>query len=154
MPDEMFFTSDERSLRRGKRRAARTETCRPCVIQTRDGITKQFEGVVLDMNAHGLRIRAIEPVPVGTEVTVQLMRDDTFQEPFSRPLDGAVVRREADPEGFMDHGIRLKEPTVRRPEPRPVETRRSTPPPARGRTKMHTLDVTIGDEKRFGAKRR
>jgi hypothetical protein len=153
MPDEMFFTSGDRALRRGKRREKRTETCRPCVIQTRDGVTHQVEGVVLDMNAYGLRVRALDAVPVGTRVSVQLMRDDSFEEPISRPLEGAVVRRESA-DGFADLGIRLHERRIARPEPRPAFER--TPRPAQDRPavrRMHTIDFTVGDEG-LGTRRR
>ena len=146
MPDEMFFTSDERSLRRGKRREARTEICRPCVIQTRDGVLHRAEGVVLDMNPFGMRVRMLDPVPIGSAISIQLMRDDTFDEPFSRPLEGAVVRSESNAEGFVDHGIQLEEPLIvdppQRPVPRPAfqpfDTKRVTPG-------MHTIDFTVGD---------
>jgi len=146
MPDEMFFTSDERSLRRGKRREARTEICRPCVIQTRDGVLHRAEGVVLDMNPFGMRVRMLDSVPVGSTISIQLMRDDNFDEPFSRPLEGAVVRNESSADGFVDHGIRLEEPVIvepeQRPVPRPAFQPLDTKRPTRG---MLTIDFTVGD---------
>ena len=146
MPDDMFFTQDERSLRRGKRREKRTEICRPCVIQTRDGVLQRAEGVVLDMNPYGMRIRMLDSLPVGSTVSIQLMRDDTFDEPFSRPLEGAIVRNESSAEGFIDHGVRLEEPLMVEPQRRAVPRRAFQPLDTKRTTAgMHTIDFTIGD---------
>ncbi len=146
MPDEMFFTQDERSLRRGKRRDRRTETCRPCVLQTADGALHQLEGVVLDMNAHGLLVRTLETLPIGANVSIQLMRDDTFAEPISRTLTGHVVRRDNAGDGFTDHGVKLKESNIRRPERRPAFRIPAAPERPAAPARMHTFDMTVGDD--------
>ncbi|MBI4557466.1 MAG: hypothetical protein HY706_07785 [Candidatus Hydrogenedentes bacterium] len=144
MPDEMFFTLEGRSLRRGKRAERRTQTCRPCVLWPQDAPDIKLQGVVMDMNAYGLCVRALDAVPAGTEISIQLMRDEGFSEPMAPPVNGRVVRTTPQPNGFVDHGIRLVQKEIERTESRPVEIRTRRPLPSR-RTRMHTLDITVGD---------
>jgi hypothetical protein len=145
MADEMFFTNDQLSLHRGKRGRSRTDTCRPCLVKAKDGSFDDIEGVVMDISPFGMLVRLIESVPVGTELLVQLMRDESFQVPFSSSHEGTVVRIEANAGGFADHGIKLINRDVRRVESKPVAPR---PRPTPRRTRMHTLDVTVGDKRR------
>ena len=149
MSDDMFFSDDERALRRGKRVAKRTETCRPCLVRTKGPDEMELEGVVLDVSPYGVLVRMIESIPLETEVTVQLMRDEDFEVPFSDPLDGTIVRYEGSPSGFTDHGIRIKREDIQRIHTTPIqiEPRR----PQRGTTRpsrMHTIDFTVGDDDR------
>lgn len=144
MPDEMFFTSDMRSLRRGKRVAARTASCRPCLVWPKDAPEIELEGVIMNMNAYGLRIRMMELLPLGTEIRVQLMRDDDFKEPFAAPLEGKVVRNETSLGQFIDHGVQLTQKKTLRTESRPVHLDRPSPRVVRP-TRMHTIDITVGD---------
>ena len=144
MPDEMFFGPDGLSLRRGQRRDARIEACRPCCFWPTDAPELMREGVVMDLNRHGLLIRALESVPMGTPVTVQLMRDDDFRQPLSRALLGTIVRNEEQPDGLIDHGIELEAENIHRVESRPVRVAKPKPQAAR-RSRMHTVDFTVGD---------
>ena len=50
MADEMFFSPDSKSLRRGKRIAPRTETSRPCLVWPEDAPEMQMRGVILHLN--------------------------------------------------------------------------------------------------------
>lgn len=145
MADDMFFSSDSRSLRRGRRTAKRTPTCRPCLVWPSDAPEIQLQGVVLDINPYGMLVRMLELVPVGTAVHIQLMRDDQFQQPLSAPVEGWVVRQAA-PEGlFTDHGIRIDQKSM--PKSRAQAARRAARPLPlpRNRPRMHTIDITIGD---------
>lgn len=150
MPDEMFFSKDERSLRRGKRVAQRTATCRPCLIKPKDRSAEAIEGVVLDITPFGLLVRAVEPIPRETHVSIQLMRDDTFQEPFSKLLEGTVVRHERGVGAFVDHGIRLKVKDLGHDERRfiPAPRRRTALPTRSVRSRMQTVDFLLGGDRR------
>lgn len=146
MPDEMFFSDDRKSMRRGKRVSQRTETCRPCIVWLKDAPQEQYLGVVLDVNPYGMRIRMIDQIPSGSQIVVQMMRDDEFKVPLARPLDATVVRREENETGMVDHGIRIIQKQVRR-----FVSNRMPPPPTkpiapRSQGRSYTLDVTVGDK--------
>ncbi len=143
--DDMFFSPDERSLRRGRRVARRTPTCRPCVVWTADEPELRFHGVVLDVSPYGMLIRMLEPVPPETPVLIQLMRDDQFQRPLSAPVSGRIIRHAGAVGEFTDHGVRLEVPEISRVEARPVRTVRPAAAPPRTRPRMHTIDLRVGD---------
>lgn len=150
MPDDMFFSRDERSLRRGKRVAKRTDTCRACLVVPKDGAGQDIEGVVMDVSPYGMLIRMMETLPIGTEVTVQLMRDESFREPFSTPHSGTVVRYEGSPGRFTDHGVELEVKEIIRQESRPVNIAPRRPSPPTPPTRMHTIDFTVGGDSSKG----
>jgi len=107
-----------------------------------------FEGVVTDMSPYGLCVRMMEPVPPGTPIMLQLMRDERFSDPLATPLEGLIVRSTVTDEGFVDHGVQIQRAEFRRAgQSRPVhiERRRSTPYRRGGQSRMHTIDITIGD---------
>jgi len=153
MPDDMYFAPNERSLYRGKRAAPRTDTCRPCLMQTVDDEALTIKGVILDINPYGMMVRAIECVAVGTKVTLQLMRDEHFQEPFSAVLHGRVVRHLGTVGTFTDHGIRLNQDEGRSPESKPIKIEAKRRPTAKKITRMHTVDYTVGSPPRSDTKR-
>lgn len=144
MGDDMYFSTDERSLHRGKRIAPRTDTCRPCIVHTLDKEKLEVKGVVLDINPHGMLVRMMEEVPVGSQVTIQLMRDDNFKEPFSSVNRGQIMRHIWSAGGFTDHGIHLEQKEVRRQESKPITLKPKRPSAPRKRTRMHTIDRTVG----------
>jgi hypothetical protein len=104
----MVISPDNRSMQRGRRRASRTEVCRPCLVWVPDAPEAPYEGVVLDLNPRGMRIRMLSLFEEGTRLTVQLMRDENFQVPLSQPLTIMVVRALESPDGFVDHGTVLE----------------------------------------------
>lgn len=106
MPDGMFFTNDMRSLRRGKRVAQRTSTCRPCLVWPERAATTVYHGVVMDMSPFGFRIRMMDELPIGLRIEVQLMRDEDFTVPLAAPILAEVVREVPSEEGFLDYGVR------------------------------------------------
>lgn len=147
MADEMFFSADERSLRRGRRIARRTPTCRACLIWLADKPELRSQGVIMDVNPFGMLIRMLEPLPVGADARIQLMRDEDFEIPLAKPLVGTVVRANPTPDGFTDIGMRIKLKEIPRAESRPVRLERRRPLITR-RTRMHTIDFTVGDDNR------
>ena len=148
MSDEMFFSDNSRSLRRGKRTRDRTDTCRPCLIWDKAKPKEKFEGVVLDMTPYGLRIRMFDVVPKDTIVLVQLMRDESFEQPLSEPVEGHVVRHIKTRTAFTDHGVKLVLKDIRRQEPRPIEAQKRPSRATRSRIpRMHNIDFIVGDDK-------
>ncbi|HOE67445.1 MAG TPA: PilZ domain-containing protein [Candidatus Hydrogenedentes bacterium] len=146
MPDEMFFSRDMRSLRRGRRRSRRNESFRPCHVWPADDPDRRAEGIVLDMSPHGMRIRMIEAMPEGSSVHVQLMRDESFQDPLAQILEGVVVRDVVHESGFIDHGVALAQPELPRQNAKPLRAAlRRSPHAANSGGRMHTIDITLGD---------
>jgi len=152
MPDEMFFSQDERALVRGKRMARRTETCRPSVVTLKDG--RKLKGVILNLNAHGVLVRLMEDLDVGVVAHVQLMRDDEFTKPMAPPKVGKVVRHDASDGTFFDLAIKFAEARLPgRREPRPVSNRPTdapAPTPTARGSRMQNLDITLGGPRRGG----
>lgn len=144
MFDDMFFCNDNKSLRRGRRRSARTETCRPCLLWPKEAPELTFNGVAINMNPFGLLVRMADNMPSGTAVMVQLMRDEEFLEPLTAPLEGKVVRAESEDGEFTDHGLQLFRPPLERTEPRVLRVRRKKAEPEEAPSRMHTMDVHVG----------
>lgn len=105
--EDMFVSKDTKSLRRGRRRVPRTEVCRPCLVWTSDHPEEALEGVILDLNPYGIRIRMLDELAPGTSLQVQLMRDEEYTTPLSPPIDVNVVRTAKDDGPFVDHGVRV-----------------------------------------------
>jgi len=143
LDEDLFVSADEKSLNRGRRKAPRTAVCRPCLIWNKAAPDDRIRAVMLDLNPYGMRVRMIDPLPPGTEVTLVLMRDDEFIIPLSQPLNARIVRTIESDDGFVDVGVQVIWPKLR---PRSVEQtpRRSfklAPRPG-GATRMHTADFT------------
>ena len=145
MTDEMFYSEDMRSLRRGKRSKQRTVTCRPCLVWTDESPEVGHRGVVLDLTPHGMLVRMLDTLLPGTQVKIQLMRDEEFREPLADPVRGMIVRSNSEEDGFTDHGVQLRQEQVRRPTARPIAMRRKRPQLARPKQSMHTIDFTVGN---------
>lgn len=94
------------SLRKGKRATSRTQVCRPCLIWL-VGSSQRHQGVVLDLNPRGMKIRALWPFSTGAAIVVQMMRDEEFQVPLSPPIEATVLRAAQVSGGFFDHGIKV-----------------------------------------------
>jgi hypothetical protein len=138
--EQMFVSPDEKSIRRGRRSVPRTEACRPCLLWTPQAPDAPRQGVVLDLNPYGLRVRMLDHFAEGTELMVQMMRDEEFRFPLSPPIRTRVMRTANGTAGFVDHGLKVLLAEIKRAEEiRPVEikrprTRRYTP------VRMHTAD--------------
>lgn len=147
MPDDMFFSADMKSLRRGKRAAPRTETCRPCILWSEADPKARRYGVVMDVSPYGVRIRMLEALETDSDVVIQMMRDDEFDRPLARPVRGKVTRVQQKRGGFFDHGIKVIRPKVRQIVARPVRPIVPEPlEPSGGRRRA--LDITVGDIRR------
>ena len=151
MADEMFFSTDSKSLRRGKRVAPRPATCRPCLVWPEDAPDVHMRGVILDINAYGMLVRMMESLPPGMHVHVQLMRDDEFREPLTKPVMGLVVRNILQSDGFVEHGIQVLQDKVSRQEAKPLrKPLRKTRLRQHERTRMHTRDLHAAGLKQRG----
>ncbi|MDX9972374.1 MAG: hypothetical protein RBU21_05200 [FCB group bacterium] len=145
MADEMFFSPDSLSLRRGRRVAKRTPTSRPCVIWPKDARELEVQGLVLDINPYGMLVRIGETFSVGTVVCIQLMRDDGRKEALSTPLEGVVIRHGKRQGGQMDHGIKVEQKELEREATPAVRANTRPQSSTSNRTRMHTIDITVSD---------
>jgi len=150
-PDEhLVLSADSRSLHRGRRRAPRTKVCRPCILWIEDTPEEVVQGVMLDLNPYGMRVRALQALPQGQEVMLQMMRDDSFSDPLSPPIRVEVVRCQDMQNGFMDHGVKTVIRDIRSAGPirsAPLGPARAPRPSYR---RMHTADFTV---RRMGKRR-
>jgi len=138
--EEMVVSSDATAVRRGRRKAPRTEVCRPCLVWLPDNPDQTMQGVVMDLNPHGMRLRTLDALASGTAIVVQLMRDDEFQIPLSPPINLQVMRVEQGPDGLMDHGLKIQHAKINAAPSVPAS--RIPRPAARPQrqTRMHTAD--------------
>lgn len=142
--DEVVVSQDNKSLRKGRRVAPRTEVCRAVHVWREEAPNERYEGVVLDLNPHGLRVRMLDAFAPGSLLMVQMMRDEEFQVALSHPIPVQVVR--VIPQtGFNDHGLRLIKRRIYKPaefRPVPGSLRNVLQRPG---SRMHTLDITLDD---------
>jgi hypothetical protein len=144
MSDEMFFTVDNKSLRRGRRAATRTVTCRPCLVWPKQAPDVEYQGIIMDLSPYGMLIRMLGGLAPGIGIRVQLMRDEEFRDALADPLDAMVVRTISDEEGFTDHGVQIIQREIPKPPPRPIAMRVRRARPSRPKQRMHTIDITVG----------
>ena len=144
MYDDMFFTNDNKSLRRGKRRAQRTETCRPCIIWPTDAPELTYQCVAININPYGMLVRMMDSLPPGTSVSVQLMRDEGFAEPLTAPLEGMIVRTAIGDDEFYDHGVQIDQRQIERQEIKPMKLPKRERPRTTRTSRMHTIDIRLG----------
>ena len=144
--EDMVVSTDNRSMRKGRRVAPRTEVCRPCLIWDDTSGAEKTQGVVLDLNPHGMRIRALDPFPAESVLLVQMMRDEEFSIPLSDPITVRVIRVDEE-EGFHDHGVRLVLKRIRRVGELRLPKLPVAKPIRRLGTRMYTADYAIDDEK-------
>ena len=148
----MILSPDQRSLRRGRRRAPRTQVCRPCLVWVPEQPEEKHEGVLLDLNPHGMRLRAVESFDETRIVVLQMMRDEHFQVPLSVEIRARIVRRETTPSGLTDLGLAVLPPEIRRPNEGRILPLRRTTTTRRQQTRMHTVDFLVGE--RYPGRRR
>lgn len=142
--EEVVVSTDNRSLRKGRRVAPRTEVCRPVLLWPPERVEEKFQGVVLDLNPHGLRIRSLNDFPLGTILHIQMMRDEDFTFPLS-PVIVIEVTRIIEADDFVDLGVRVIQPKIRKPaEMKPVAMARSNKL-TRPVSRMHTLNIQVDD---------
>lgn len=137
----MFVSGDERSVRRGRRVAPRTPVCRPCLIWDSETPDLTMQGVVLDLNPHGMMVRTLHTFPLGSEVFVQLMRDDEFRVPLSGAIELKVMRHESAVAGFVDLGLkRILKKIQRNPLGKVIIPKRRPITKSSPGTRMHLAD--------------
>ena len=145
MTDEMFFSKDMKALRRGKRVARRTGTCRPCLIELEGFIGSAYHGVVMDISPYGMRIRMMDVLPMHNRVLIQLMRDDDFTIPLAHPVSMEVVREIPLNEGVIDYGLqRVIDPIKPSPKPRILPVAAS-PRKVVKRQRLYAFDDLVRD---------
>lgn len=139
--EELVVTTDSTAVRRGRRKAARTEVCRPCLVWLPDASEVKMESVVMDLNPHGMRLRMIDALPSGQVVMAQLMRDEAFQVPLSPPITAVVTRVRRGADGLVDHGLKIQHAKIKSaPAANTARGMKPSPGGVRG-TRMHTADT-------------
>lgn len=153
--EDMFVSSDTKSMRRGRRVAPRTYVCRPCLVWQEDTPDRPRQAVIMDLNPYGMKVRMLEPFEIGTDVVMQMMRDEEFQVPLSPPIYGRVVRLTQSVEGFVDHGVKLRLAKIARYVERRLTPLEQPRQPRRAATRMYTLDYTVDEHgvRRTGRRR-
>ncbi len=129
--------------------------CRPCVVSPMETPDKYKQGVVLDLNPYGIRVRMLERLEEGSEVVFRLMRDEEFSVPLSGPIRAWVVRSHRTEEGFFDYGLKVRITKISKPAVfRPVEIDRPHPR-RRVLSRMYSLDHEEEDRggRSFGRRR-
>ncbi len=100
-----------------------------------------MQGVMLDLNPYGMKVRMLDQLPEGMEVTLQMMRDEEFRVPLSPPIHARVMRVEDAGEGFFDHGLKVRIDAIKRVgQGRPVPIKKLRPS-KRTPTRMYSLEL-------------
>jgi len=147
MADEMFFSADGKTLRKGRRRAKRTPVQRPAGFWCADDQGGILQGLVRDLNPYGLLLESNEGLPVGTEIWVELKRDELFADSLSC-VRGKIVRVADTQTGTWHMGVQLAVvPPKPASKPIRITPKRSTLPERRP-TRMYSLDYVLGSEER------
>jgi len=145
MADEMFFSSDGKTLRKGRRVATRTPVERPAGFWCADDQGGIFQGLIRNLNPYGLLLESDQELPVGTEIWVELKRDELFADSLSC-VKGRIVRVADTQAGLWHMGVQL---AVAPPKPssKPIRlsSKKSTLPERRP-TRMYSLDYVVGSE--------
>ena len=128
MADDMFFTADGKTLRKGRRVTKRTPVKRPATFWRADDNGRLHQGLIRDLNSYGLLLESGRGLPVGTVIQVELKREGYFAGPLSS-VKGKVVRVVDTGRGTWQMGVQL---ILARPEPasKPIriEQKKSTLP--------------------------
>ncbi len=144
MPDEMFFSTDARTLVKGQRRDRRTPTKRLAEFRPTDGGgSKRHRGVVLDLNAYSMRVRSPVRLPVGTRIGIRLKRQGVNSD-LSQELRGRVARTERVADRQFDLGVELDVPAIEQPRPALLEIRQRRTGRPRPPSRMHIVDFVVG----------
>lgn len=148
MPDQMFFSNDRKSLRRGKRIASRTSTCRPCLVWYEQDEKQVFHAVVMDISPYGFRLRMMDELAVYARVRVQLMRDEDFTVPLAAPILAEVVREVPSDEGVRDYGVKRIVEKIRPIIRVKQQGLTSTPRPQTKGRRLYAFDDVVNDWER------
>jgi len=146
--ERLVMSADATALRKGRRGAPRTQVLRPALFWYPDKPEEKAQGVVLDLNPQGMKLRTLQPMQQGDRAVLQLMRDDEFQMPLSQPLNVEVVRVAEEVEGFFDHGLRVILKRIQRAPGQPLVRAPRPVAPRAPINRMHTADNRRGGRNR------
>jgi len=145
MTDEMFFSVDGKTLRKGRRIAKRTVVRRPAEFWRADGKGGLFQGLIRNLNPYGLLLESDKGLPVATAIWVELKREEVFSGALSC-VEGKVVRVVDTGAGTWQMGVQLVVASRKEPS-KPIRiTPKKSALPERRPTRMHTLDYVLGKE--------
>ena len=145
MADEMFFSVDGKTLKKGRRAAKRTLVSRQAEFWRADDQGGLLQGLIRDLNSYGLLLESNEALPVGTKIWVELKRDELFADSLSC-VKGEIVRLVDIQSGAWHMGVQLAiAPPKPVSNPIRITPKRSTLPERRP-TRMYSLDYVVGSE--------
>ena len=149
MADDMFFYSNARCLRRGNRRSKRSTTDREVIFWERGLQDYLCCGRLRNVSSCGLLILSDKPVPVSSVLEIQLQHGHTSKRQVLAHLQGKVVRADRVTDGRYHIGIELIQNEINRAKNRgsyriASHRQRLKLPERRRKSRMYTIDVTIG----------
>jgi len=145
MADEMFFSADGKTLRKGRRAARRTSVSRPAEFWRSDDEGGLFLGVIRNLNPYGLLLESGMGLPVGTQICIEMKRDEHFADSLTC-LKGEVARLVGTGNGTWQMGVQLAvAPPKPASKPIRISPKRSTLP-ERHPTRMYSMDYVLGSE--------
>jgi hypothetical protein len=145
MADDMFFSADGKTLRKGRRIAKRTPVTRPAEFWCADDQGELLRGVVKDLSPYGLLLECKQVLPVGTKICVELKKEELFADTLTS-LMCKIVRSVETEFGPWHMGVqRLLPPTKTASKPLRITPPKTSAPKRRAR-RMYNLNWVVGGE--------
>lgn len=140
--EKMFLDISRQRIQRGRRIAPRTPTFRPCIIWKADTPDIKVEGVILDLNGYGMRIRSDAIFNRDDKLYVQMLKDKEYEVPLGEPILTTVVRFLRTPEGKMEYGVKRELQEIKKPEEiKPVRLNPSRPTTGGKVSRMYIINL-------------
>ncbi len=143
MPDDMFFTKNDRALRKGRRRAKRASIRRRVEFCRVGDEERCFKGLMVNLAAYGALLVSEDSLPAGTLVSMTVVRDEADTTPLTR-IRGRVIRLEERKDGYVEMGVEfVRKPAVEKRRKPVVPEQKESPqlPKPKG---VHIIDVILG----------
>ena len=143
MPDDMFFTNNDRALRKGRRRAKRAAVRRTIEFYRAGDDKNRFKGVLADLTTYGALLVSEEAFPAGTLISLTVVRDESDDTPLTQ-IRGRVRRLEERSDGYAEMGVEfVRKPATGSRRKLAVPERKERPhlPRQQG---VHIIDVILG----------
>jgi len=106
--DELFFTPDGKSLRRGRRGSKRHAIERLVHIWRPGDEENRAIGVATDISLEGVLVYTSEPFGIGEEVMLDIKRSKESDGPTFIYVRGEIVRHTPPRNGMLGLGIRMR----------------------------------------------
>ena len=107
MVEELFFSEDGKSLRRGHRNANRRDVERMVTIQRVEGDGEPVVGLALNISLEGIFIQTAEPFEVGEKLMIDVKEGKELDTPSYMYVRGQVMRRVPMDADLFGIGVRM-----------------------------------------------